>query len=376
MSTNDRTGDTASATASDTATGATAGDTAGDTAGGTTALVLAAGTAPLPWLTPPLLQGVDLVIAADGGLELARTLRLQPDLLVGDMDSVSEAALAAFPAVPQETHPTAKDELDLELAISAALERGANRIRVLGAFGGRLDQSLAALHIAACYAGAPRGGTAGTPGVPVPISLHGANHEAHVLTAGNALRLALPAGTTVSLLPFGDGAEASSSGLAFALSRTRLPFGTGLGLSNRVSGVGDEPTEIGVEVHAGSLAVVVEHRPDAQPTAAIWGSQAGRIEEALKAADPDLADLVTRVVYGEVFARPGLDLRTRELISVAVLTSLGAEDELTTHLRGALLVGATEQELRETLIHAAMFLGFPRALQAMRKLQQFLESRG
>lgn len=350
-----------------------------------TALVLAAGTIPLPRLIPPLLEGADIVIAADGGLELARTLKLTPDLLVGDMDSVSRSALDAFPDVPRQTHDTDKDELDLELAILAALERGADEIRVLGAFGSRFDQSVAALLIAARYARGVTAGTnvaagggadSGSAGTPVPISLHGANHEAHVLTAGKGRRFELPAGTTVSLLPLGEGAQLTSTGLAYELARTALPAGTGLGISNRVTGNPGERTDVRLQVHAGAVALMVEHDTATHaPQEAIWGSQAQRIRESLAAADPDLADLVTRVVYDEVFARPGLDLRTRELVSVAVLTALGAEDELTTHLRGAMLVGATEQELRETVIHAAIFVGFPRAIQAMRVLQRFLDKR-
>lgn len=350
-----------------------------DVLGGRTALVLAAGTMPLPRLIPALLQGVDVIIAADGGLELARTLKLEPDLLVGDMDSVSASALAAYPHVPRQTHDEDKDELDLELAISAALQRGADRIRVLGAFGSRLDQSLAALFIAARHAevGAePQGDPGGGPAAPVTISLHGAHHEAHIALPGRQLELELPAGTTVSLLALTEEAVVSSTGLAFPLSGTSLPFGAGLGLSNRVTGRTGERTEIFVQVASGTVALLVEHDTTTQsPREAIWGSQLQRIEESLAAADPDMADLITRVVYDEMLARPGLDLRTRELISVAVLTSLGVEDELTTHLRGALLVGATEQELRETLIQTAIFVGFPRALHAMRVLQRFLGKR-
>ncbi len=351
-----------------------------DVPNGGTALVLAAGTMPLPRLIPPLLQGVDVVIAADGGLELARTLKLKPDLVVGDMDSVSESTLAAFPHVPRQTHAADKDELDLELAIDAALQRGATRIRVLGAFGSRLDQSLAALFIAARHAerGADLRGNPGrgVPMAPIPMSLHGAHHEAHVVLPGHDLSLELPAGTTVSLLALSEGAVLSSTGLAFPLTATSLPFGAGLGLSNRVMGEPGGRAAIGIQVEAGTVALLVEHDTSTQaPREAIWGSQAERIKDSLAAADPDLADLITRVVYDEMLARPGLDLRTRELISVAVLTSLGVEDELTTHLRGALLVGATEQELRETLIQTAIFVGFPRALHAMRVLQRFLDQR-
>jgi 4-carboxymuconolactone decarboxylase len=104
----------------------------------------------------------------------------------------------------------------------------------------------------------------------------------------------------------------------------------------------------------------------------IWGEDAAAIERKLAEADPDLADLIERVAYDEVFERPGLDLRTRELLAVALLTALGAERELPTHLRGALRCGASVVELRETIVHVAMFAGFPRALAAMRVLARHL----
>lgn len=364
--------------------------TTGSRISGGPALVLAAGTVPLPRLIPALLEGVTLVIAADGGLAHARTLRLEPDLLIGDMDSVTGSDLATFPDVPRQTHRTDKDEMDLELAISVALSRGASQVRVVGAFGSRFDQSVAALLIAARYARGQGGGAgggmyagadadadagAGAGGAP-EISLHSANHEAHIVTPSRPKSLELPAGTTVSLLALDPDGVVSSSGLAYEVAERALPYGTGLGVSNSVAGAPGGLASVVVEVHAGTVALLVEHDAGAaNPRAAIWGSQAQRIEESLAAADPDMADLVTSVVYDRVFARPGLDLRTRELISVAVLTALGAEDELTTHIRGAMLVGASEEELREALIHTAMFVGFPRAIQAMRRLQEYLERR-
>ena len=330
------------------------------------ALVLAGGTLPLPRLLPAVLADAAPVVAADGGLAHARTLGLTPDLLVGDLDSVSPSALAAFPGIATETHPRDKDELDLELALRVALRAGATEVRVLGAFGSRLDQGLAALLIAARHA---------TSGVRVALS--GGHHEAHVTAAGGTARVELPAGTTVSLLALEAGTEVTSRGVAYPLERQPLPYGTGLGVSNRAEAAGATSARVELHVHAGSAALLVEHDPGAtDPKAAIWGTQAQRVAEALAAADPDLAELITRVAYDEVFARPALDLRTRELLAVALLASLGATDQLPTHLRGALLVGASEEELRETLIHASMFVGFPRALAAMRELQRFLERRG
>lgn len=111
---------------------------------------------------------------------------------------------------------------------------------------------------------------------------------------------------------------------------------------------------------------------DVGARAAIWGPDAERIERALRSVDEDLADLIVGVAYDDVFERPGLDLRTRELLAVGLLASLGAERELPTHLRGALRCGASVTELRETILQVAMFAGFPRALGAMRVLARTL----
>lgn len=107
----------------------------------------------------------------------------------------------------------------------------------------------------------------------------------------------------------------------------------------------------------------------------IWGEQAAAIEEALAQADPDLARYVTQFAYEEVMARPGLDLKTRELQAIALLVALGSPPEITTHLHGALNVGACEREVRETIIHAALYVGFPRALAAMRLFAQVVQRR-
>lgn len=326
-----------------------------------TALVLAAGDLPLPQLWPRLLSGVDVVVAADAGLAHARVLGVTPSVLVGDLDSVQSGDLEAFPTLPRETYPVDKDDLDLELALDAALERGARKLRIVGAFGGRFDHSLAALLVGARYA---RAGA--------ELSLFGGAHEARVLVGPSTANLTLTEATTVSLLSLSETCVVSSGGLAFGLHKTTLPFGRGLGVSNRST-----VPEVSVTVHDGTLALLVEHRAvPSNARAAIWGDQQQRIEAALAAADPDLAALVENVAYDEVFTRAGLSLRTRELLAVALLTALGSVSELPTHLRGALRLGASEQELREVLIHSAMFVGFPRALAAMRELQRFLAQRG
>lgn len=324
------------------------------------ALILAAGTIPLPRLVPQLLKDISGIIAADGGLAHARTLGLQPNLLVGDLDSVSPSLLAAFPDVPIRQHPRAKNELDLELALDAATAGGATELRVLGAFGSRLDQGLAALTIAKRYAMDK-----------LKVGLYGGNHEAHVVIAGHNLSLTLPAGTTVSQIALEQETEVTIQGVTYPLEEQPLPFGSGLGVSNQAAGSSGEAT-VRLLVHHGSVALLVEHDTNLQPRAAIWGAQEERVRRSVAAADPDLERLIREVAYDDVFARPGLDLRTRELLAVALLSASGAVEQLPTHLRGALLVGASEEELREVLIHCAMFVGFPKALAAMRQLQRFL----
>lgn len=107
----------------------------------------------------------------------------------------------------------------------------------------------------------------------------------------------------------------------------------------------------------------------------IWAEHAAAIERALTQADPDLARYVMEFAYEEVMARPGLDLKSRELQAVSLLIALGSPPEIATHLEGALNVGASEREVRETIIHAALYVGFPRALAAMKAFAQVVQKR-
>lgn len=105
----------------------------------------------------------------------------------------------------------------------------------------------------------------------------------------------------------------------------------------------------------------------------VFGAQHDRIQARLEALDPDLAGYIFDFAYDTVYQRPGLDLKTKELLACALLTSLGAESELRTHLRGALRAGASEQEVREALLFMAPYLGFPRVVAAFGQLQSLLE---
>ncbi|MDB5870346.1 MAG: 4-carboxymuconolactone decarboxylase [Polaromonas sp.] len=82
---------------------------------------------------------------------------------------------------------------------------------------------------------------------------------------------------------------------------------------------------------------------------------------------------ITAKAWGDVWQRPGLDLKTRSLITVAMLTALGKQNELRGHLRGALNNGATPAELQEVLLHAAIYCGVPSAVEAFRTAAEVVE---
>jgi 4-carboxymuconolactone decarboxylase len=75
-------------------------------------------------------------------------------------------------------------------------------------------------------------------------------------------------------------------------------------------------------------------------------------------------EYVTEHAWGAVWDRPGLDLRTRSLITVAILAAFGIRDELPRHLRAAIRNGATVQEIKESLLQVAVYAGAPRAMDA------------
>jgi 4-carboxymuconolactone decarboxylase len=87
-----------------------------------------------------------------------------------------------------------------------------------------------------------------------------------------------------------------------------------------------------------------------------------------------LQQLVTEYCWGEVWARPGLDRRTRSLLNIAMLTALGHQAELSAHVAGALRNGASVADVQEVVLQAAIYCGVPAALNAMRTAQAAIAS--
>ncbi|EDX82622.1 carboxymuconolactone decarboxylase family protein [Synechococcus sp. PCC 7335] len=93
------------------------------------------------------------------------------------------------------------------------------------------------------------------------------------------------------------------------------------------------------------------------------GEAGEQVIESLKGVAPDLARYTVEFPFGDIYNRPGLDLKSREIATVAALTALGnAQPQLKVHLHGALNVGCTRAEVIEVIIQMAVYAGFPAAL--------------
>ena len=217
------------------------------------AIVLADGDRPranvLDAAWPGWRNEVSLVVAADGGVRLAPDLGLAVDLWVGDGDSLGAAGVESLRAsgVPLLVAWQDKDESDTELAVLAAVERGAHDITILGALGGRrIDHALANVALL------------GHPGLAeaqcrlldeqVRITLLSAGADgwpARILLTGRQ-------GGLVSLLPFAGRVEGIvTEGLRYPLKDESLDVGPARGLSNVL--LGDRAS---VSIRAGQLLIV------------------------------------------------------------------------------------------------------------------------
>jgi len=108
----------------------------------------------------------------------------------------------------------------------------------------------------------------------------------------------------------------------------------------------------------------------------IDGEAGERVIESLKDIAPDLARYVIEFPFGDIYSRTGLDLKCREIATVAALTALGnAEPQLKVHIHGALNVGCSRQEVVETIIQMAVYAGFPAALNGIFAAREVFKER-
>jgi len=108
----------------------------------------------------------------------------------------------------------------------------------------------------------------------------------------------------------------------------------------------------------------------------IDGKAGERVIESLKDIAPDLAHYLIEFPFGDVYSRPGLDLKSREIATVAALTALGnATPQLKVHIDGALNVGCSREEVTECILQMAIYAGFPAALNAMFAAKEVFKER-
>jgi len=192
----------------------------------------------------PTLRPDDLLIAADGGARLCLSLGLQPDIVIGDFDSLNEKELAALKAGGSEIiqFPTRKDFTDLELALRHARQLGVDEVLILAALGARWDQTMANLLLPAAFPF-------------VAISLVDGKQEIHFLRGEAKLEIHGQPGDTVSLIPLsGNARNILTQNLEYPLTKESLLFGSTRGISNVLL-----KESASISLQSGQLLVVVIH---------------------------------------------------------------------------------------------------------------------
>ena len=207
--------------------------------------VIVTGGEPLGTGAPEHVPPGAFVIAADSGLDHALQAGLRPDLLVGDLDSVSPAgvAWAREHRVPIEVHPTDKDVTDTQIALAAAAERQYDHVLLLSGGGDRLDHSMGAL----TALGHPSLGTCRAVGAIWGTA------RVHVLHAPGYWEVQVAVGATFSLLALhGECERISLTGARWPLADAALEPASTRGVSNEAT----EPV-LRLTVGSGVLTLII-----------------------------------------------------------------------------------------------------------------------
>lgn len=200
------------------------------------ALIVLGGDAPGAALLESCMRDADLVIAADSGLAAFDAAGLEPDLLVGDMDSVPPDVLKKYEGrLPQHRLNCIKDDTDGVDALDMAIEKGAEMITLLGALGGRLDHALANVMLLV---------RAHRKGVKAEIL----SETVRISRVDGYASLCGAKGDTVSLLPLGSAEGVTIKGFFYPLDGQMLESDYPLGVSNVVT-----EDEAEVETRSGDL---------------------------------------------------------------------------------------------------------------------------
>jgi thiamine pyrophosphokinase len=183
------------------------------------ALLMCNGEPPSRGLARKLASQADLVIAADGGANVARRYHIQPDIIIGDLDSIKPTTKRAF-SYSEIIHVSRQDNTDLEKALDFLKSRGIKDVSIVGATGRRIDFTLGNLSVIWNYANIMR------------LALIGNGWKAMPVQSGK--RIKAKRGTVVSLIPFGPCRGVTLQGLRYPLVNASMKVGD-IGVSNVVS---------------------------------------------------------------------------------------------------------------------------------------------
>ncbi len=102
----------------------------------------------------------------------------------------------------------------------------------------------------------------------------------------------------------------------------------------------------------------------------IWGPEANERLQQYRDAHPEFARILTQCLFGEIWGREELPLRSRSLCTMAILTALNRTPELAIHIRGALRLGIPKEEVAEVIVHTGFYAGIPVAAEGLKTAMQ------
>ena len=117
------------------------------------------------------------------------------------------------------------------------------------------------------------------------------------------------------------------------------------------------------------------HQGMAVRRAVLGDAHVDRTVENLTPLNEEFQHFITRYAWGDIWSRPGLDRHTRSMITIAMLIALNREAELKMHLNAAFNNGVTREELKELIMHSALYCGLPAANATLHLAQQVFDQR-
>lgn len=208
------------------------------------ALILANGAAPSKRLIQTLRKHASIFVCADGGANIAARLKLRPDLIIGDLDSLLATTRKRFPRA-RSIQIDDQNSTDLEKAITYLIAQGYDHIIVVGAEGKRLDHTVGNMGALAKF------------GDRVTISFHSDDGILRYVGSGTEFEAEL--GSTLSLIPLTHCGGITTHGLKYPLKNESLELGVRDGTSNCVIS-----SPVRITVKSGRL--LIYHRNDAPPS--------------------------------------------------------------------------------------------------------------